>query len=89
MTQPQSTSNMQMLESDFSGLPSITRQFVERINLYGLDRVRIHGLFVMLGLFAGAPDTKNSLDELFEKLDLVIQEPIDGVADKDLWDWYS
>jgi|LauGreDrversion4_2_1035121.scaffolds.fasta_scaffold20598_1 hypothetical protein len=89
MTQPQSTSNMQMLESDFSGLPSITRQFVERINLYGLDRVRIHGLFVMLGLFAGAPDTKNSLDELFEKLDLVIQEPIDGVDDQDLWDWYS
>lgn len=75
MTLSQKTSDTQLLESDFVGLPQLTRQFVERINFYGLDRVRIHGLFVLLGLFAGAPDTKNRLDELFEKLDLVI--PVD------------
>jgi hypothetical protein len=75
ITKPPKTMSLQMHESDFVGLPLLTRQFVERINFYGLDRVRIHGLFVMLGLCSGAPDTKDRLDELFEKLDLVI--PID------------
>ena len=53
-----------MLESDFFGLPDHTRKFVERIYQDGLDRVRIHGLFVLLGLHAGAPNTLSGIDEL-------------------------
>ncbi|MBU6264467.1 MAG: hypothetical protein KGM39_06815, partial [Actinomycetales bacterium] len=72
---------MQMQESDFSGLPAHTRQFVERIHSDGLDRVRIHGIFVMLGLCAGAPDTQERLNELFKTLDVAI--PVDRTKNID------
>lgn len=48
MPQPYKNSDFEMLESDFSGLPQLTRKFVERIHADGLDRARIHGLFVLL-----------------------------------------
>lgn len=68
MPQSYKNSDFEMLESDFSGLPQHTRKFVERIHADGLDRARIHGLFVLLGLCAGAPDTQERLDELFKTL---------------------
>jgi hypothetical protein len=71
----------QMLESDYSGLPSHTRKFVERIHRDGLDRVRIHGLFVLLGLCAGAPDTQSRIDKLFQTLSLVV--PVDRTRNID------
>lgn len=64
-----------MNEADFENLPEQTSQFVRRLSELGLDRPRIFGLFVMLGLYAGAPDTKEKLDELFSKLNLFL--PID------------
>lgn len=75
MTQFFKNSELKMLASDFAGLPQLTRQFVDRIHLDGMDRVRIHGLFVMLGLCAGAPDTQERLDELFETLNVAL--PVD------------
>jgi hypothetical protein len=81
MPQPYKNSAIEMLESDFSGLPQHTRQFVERIHLDGLDRVRIHGLFVMLGLCAGAPDTQERLDELFKTLNVAV--PVDRTKNID------
>lgn len=70
-----------MFESDFEGLPQHTQHFVERIHADGLDRVRIHGLFVMLGLCAGAPDTQEKLDALFNTLNIAI--PIDRTKNID------
>lgn len=81
MNKFQNNSDTQMLESDFSGLPAHTRQFVERIHLDGLDRVRIHGLFVMLGLCAGAPDTQDRINDLFKTLNLAV--PIDRTRNID------
>ena len=70
-----------MLESDFVGLPAHTRQFVERIHKDGLDRVRIHGLFVLLGLCAGAPDTQDKINELFKTLAVAV--PLDRTRNID------
>jgi len=81
MTQSYKRSDIEMLESDFVGLPQHTRQFVERIHLDGMDRVRIHGLFVMLGLCAGAPDTQEKLDDLFRALNVAV--PVDRTKNID------
>jgi hypothetical protein len=70
-----------MLESDFEGLPQHTKQFVERIHIHGFNRERIHGLFVLLGLCAGAPDTQERLDELFRTLNVAV--PIDRTKNID------
>jgi hypothetical protein len=70
-----------MLESDYLGLPDHTRKFVERIYRDGLDRVRIHGLFVLLGLHAGAPNTLSEIDELFKTLSLAV--PLDRTRNID------
>jgi hypothetical protein len=81
MTQPSKDSEHGLFESDFEGLPQHTQQFVERIHADGLNRVRIHGLFVMLGLCAGTPDTQEKLDELFNKLNIAV--PIDRTMNID------
>jgi hypothetical protein len=70
-----------VIESDFLGLPAHTRKFVERIHYDGLDRVRVHGLFVMLGLCAGAPDTQSRIEELFQTLNLAV--PVDRTQNID------
>ena len=70
-----------MIESDFLGLPAHTRKFVERIHYDGLDRVRVHGLFVMVGLCAGAPDTQSRIEELFQTLNLAV--PVDRTRNID------
>lgn len=70
-----------MIDSDLSGLPAHTREFVERIHRDGLDRTRIHGLFVMLGLCAGAPDTQSRIEDLFETLNLAV--PVDRTRNID------
>jgi hypothetical protein len=81
MTQMQENSEKKMRESDFSGLPAHTRQFVERIHRDGLDRVRIHGLFVLLGLHAGAPNSLSEINKLFETLNLAV--PVDRTQNID------
>jgi hypothetical protein len=70
-----------VIESDFLGLPAHTRKFVERIHDDGLDRVRVHGFFVMLGLCAGAPDTQSRIEELFQTLNLAV--PLDRTRNID------
>jgi hypothetical protein len=75
MTQMQESSGQKMRESDYLGLPAHTRRFVERINRDGLDRVRIHGLFVLMGLHAGAPNSQSEINKLFETLNLAV--PVD------------
>lgn len=70
-----------MFESDFIGLPQHTKQFVGRIHNHGLSREKIHGLFVLVGLCAGAPDTQDRLDKLFHTLNVAI--PIDRTKNID------
>lgn len=67
--------NVNFKESDLSGLPLETKQFIYRLESLGLDRVRIYGLFALVGLYVGAPDTQERLDALFSNVQLVL--PID------------
>ena len=64
-----------MNESDLRALPEVTKNLVFHLYSLGFDRSRIHGFFVMLGLYAGAPDTKENLDKLASLLDNVL--PLD------------
>lgn len=64
-----------MNESDFSGLPATTRNFVQRLIELGFDRERIYGFFILVGLYAGAPNTQEKLEELFSCLQVVL--PVD------------
>ena len=63
---------MVMLAPDFIGLPDNTKRFVERTTGLGLDRVQIHGLFVLLGLYAGTPRTESEMADVFSALDKVV-----------------
>ena len=64
-----------MNESDLRALPELTKRLALHLSSLGFDRARIHGFFVLLGLYAGAPDTKEKLDRLFSCLDKVL--PLD------------
>lgn len=70
-----------MNESDFSRLPSNTRQFVFRLIDLGFDRIRIYGLFVMLGIYVGAPNTQEKINALFSRINLLL--PIDRTKNID------
>ncbi len=67
--------NTTLKESDFSKLPFETRQFALRLQELGFDRTRVYGLFALVGLYVGAPDTQERLDTLFSSVQLVL--PID------------
>jgi len=64
-----------MTESDYLGLPAQTQRFVERLQQLGFDRDRVFGFFTLIGLHAGAPNTKDKLRELFASLEALL--PID------------
>lgn len=61
-----------MIDSDFTGLPEQTCHFVRRLHALGIDRIRIHGLFVWLGLNAGTPRSQDEIETLFQNLDQVV-----------------
>lgn len=62
-------------EADFLRLPSETRQFVLRLVDLGLDRTRIYGFLVMLGLYVGAPNTQENIEALLPRVQKAL--PID------------
>jgi hypothetical protein len=57
-----------MVESDLVGLPDVTKALAYRLFSLGLDRPRVHGFFVILGLYAGAPETQEKIDQLFSQI---------------------
>jgi hypothetical protein len=59
----------------FTDLPISTVKFVDRLVELGFDQTRIYGLFVVIGMCAGAPNTKEKIDELFSNLQKIL--PID------------
>jgi hypothetical protein len=61
-----------MIDSDFEGLPENTINYARRLYSLGIDRTRIHGLFVLLGLCAGAPRELDELQSLFKNLDNIM-----------------
>lgn len=61
------------MHTDFSGLPDQTKQFVQRLLELGVDRTRVHGLFVLLGLYAGTPRPQDEIETVFGCLDPVLQ----------------
>ena len=79
-------------ESDFLRLPAETRKFALRLTDLGLDRTKVYGLFVMLGLYAGAPNTQEDIEALFSNLQIHL--PIDRSKNLDeeighLYDGYD
>ena len=64
-----------MIDSDYAGLPDQTQRFVERLLQLGFDRERVFGFFTLIGLYAGAPNTQEKLQELFSNLEPLL--PID------------
>lgn len=64
-----------MNEHDIDNLPESTCEFVRRLSEIGLDRTRIFGFFVMLGFYAGGPNTLEKIDKIFAKLNLYL--PVD------------
>ncbi len=64
-----------MKESEYLGLPKETRRFVDRLLMLGFDRERVYGFFTLIGLYAGAPNTQDKLQELFANLEPLL--PID------------
>jgi len=62
-------------ESDYLELPEQTQVFVDRLIDLGFDRERVFGLFVLVGLYAGAPNTEEKIEELFAGLNVSL--PID------------
>ena len=64
-----------MIDSDFVGVPDRTAKFVLRLHEMGIDRPNMHGLFVMLGLYAGAPRPQSEVEALLGNLNSVL--PID------------
>ena len=70
-----------MKESDNFGLPQSTRLFVDRLVQLGFDRERVFGFFTLIGLYAGAPNTQDKLQDLFAKLETLL--PIDRTKNLD------
>lgn len=70
-----------MHESDYLELPEQTKVFVDRLIDLGFDRERVFGLFVLVGLYAGTPNTEEKIEELFAKLNLSL--PIDRTRNID------
>ena len=66
-----------MNKADLVNLPAKTCQFVERLFSMGLDQTRIHGFFLLLGLYAGSPNTQETIDDIFSNLNLFL--PIDRI----------
>jgi len=64
-----------MYEPDYLKLPGQTKAFVNRLIDLGFDRERVFGLFVLVGLYAGAPNTDEKIEELFAGLNVSL--PID------------
>ena len=61
-----------MEKADLFNLPMQTCQFIERLLSLGLDQTRIHGFFVMLGIYAGSPNTQETIDNIFSNLNLFL-----------------
>ena len=81
-----------MNQSDFKNLPVETQLYAQRLVDLGFDRTRVFGLFVMLGIYVGGPNTQEKIDALFSDLQLVL--PIDRTKNIDevighLYDGYD
>ncbi len=69
-----------MKESDFIGLPEQTIRFVERLLNLGFDRERVFGLFTLVGLYAGSPNTQDKIEELYSALQSVLPREIPKIS---------
>ena len=85
-------SDLKMNQLDLSGLPEQTAQFVRRLSKLGIADLSIHGIFVTVGLMAGAPRFKNEIEEFWRRLVEVLpfdrNQFIDEVVG-DIYDGYD
>ena len=57
--------NERVLATDLTGLPKATKDFVLAMCDFGFGRAQIHGFFVLIGLYAGAPRPEPEIKALF------------------------
>jgi len=70
-----------MTNSDLTTLPKLTQKFVDRLPQLGFNDQQIHGLFVLVGLFAGTPGTAQEIEEIYRPLNEVIPNDQSAVID--------
>ncbi len=60
-----------LLGTDLEGLPVETRIFAERVCDFGLSRIQVHGIFVLLGLHVGTPRPESELVNIIKTMEIV------------------
>ena len=81
--------NDHIFAMDLTGLPKTTAKFVLAMNDFGLGRTEIHGLFVLVGLYAGTPRPMSELKILIENVDAVIPTDRTENIDERVGDFYD
>ena len=61
-----------LLGTDLEGLPVETRIFAERVCEFGLSRIQVHGIFVLLGLHVGTPRPESELVNIIKTMEIVV-----------------
>lgn len=67
--------------TDLASLPKKTQAFVDWLPRLGFSAQQIHGLFVLVGLYAGAPGSQGEMEKLMEALDVVIPSDRTAIID--------
>jgi len=81
--------NDTLLESDFLGLPVATQEFAKRICKFGFSRIQVHGLFVLLGLYAGTPRTQDEMLGVTNNIQSVVPTDIETNIDEQVGEFYD
>jgi hypothetical protein len=78
-----------LLESDLLGLPVSTQEFAKKICTFEFSRSQIHGLFVLLGLYAGTPRTQDEIIGVIKNLQSVVPTDRETNIDEQVGDFYD
>jgi len=78
-----------LLEIDLLGLPVSTQEFAKKICTFEFSRSQIHGLFVLLGLYAGTPRTQDEMIGVIKNLQSVVPTDRETNIDEQVGDFYD
>ena len=76
-------------DTDLASLPKQTQAFVDWLPQLGFSEQQIHGLFVLVGLYAGSPISQEEMDQLMEALDVVIPNDRNAIINHLVSDYFE
>ena len=91
-TMPEEHKKELKTDTDLASLPEDTQKFVEWLPHLGFSEQQIHGLFVLVGLYAGTSRTAKEIEAVFAPLQQVIPHDRSLVIDhlvEDFFDGYE